>query len=435
MSGYRRISVVDLDTIDVSNLNRQFMFRQEDVGRFKSEVAAEYVTRRRPNVKIVHYTKKLQEMGQKTICNHNVVVSCLDNNEARLYLNDVLVDGVRFEDPISEATQTISANEWLVKGGYSPSPSDALVRWQELSQPDPETVPILVDGGTEGWRGHVKVSFPMETSCVQCASAVAPPANTPFLAICTIANVPRTPEHCVLYAQMVLWRRLEWLETHQRYRLSGRPARAAGDAGEKGWETFTGGEDVDAVEMDSDNEEHMTWLWARACERARHYKIGEPSYADTVRVVKGVVPAVGTTNALVSALGLGEALKESAQWLRSPRERYWAYLSDQYSTGTNTQVVNYNRLPACPSCRPRLRLVLPRAASLRQAAAAAGALVGTAHPVLRDRGAAGGVLPEIFDADRASHQAVEAPASATLEEGRVYEVLGGHARRFQVVYE
>ncbi|KNC81108.1 hypothetical protein SARC_06557 [Sphaeroforma arctica JP610] len=43
MAGFMNLEVIDLDTIDVSNLNRQFLFRKEHVGKSKSLVACETI--------------------------------------------------------------------------------------------------------------------------------------------------------------------------------------------------------------------------------------------------------------------------------------------------------------------------------------------------------------------------------------------------------
>jgi ubiquitin-like 1-activating enzyme E1 B len=85
LSGFLNIEVVDLDTIDVSNLNRQFLFRQEHVGMSKSEVAAEVVKGFNPDAEITahHGNVKEPKFGLHFIGKFDLVLNALDNVDAR----------------------------------------------------------------------------------------------------------------------------------------------------------------------------------------------------------------------------------------------------------------------------------------------------------------------------------------------------------------
>ena len=82
---------VDLDTIDVSNLNRQFLFNKSHIGKSKAEVACEVVKRFAPDLKIKahHANIKNPEFGIEFYRKFNLVINGLDNLDARKHVNRV----------------------------------------------------------------------------------------------------------------------------------------------------------------------------------------------------------------------------------------------------------------------------------------------------------------------------------------------------------
>ena len=61
MSGFENITVIDLDTIDLSNLNRQFLFHKEHIKKPKAFIARDTCLKFNPAVKITAYHDSIFE--------------------------------------------------------------------------------------------------------------------------------------------------------------------------------------------------------------------------------------------------------------------------------------------------------------------------------------------------------------------------------------
>ncbi|KAL6719383.1 E1 ubiquitin-activating protein uba2 [Lecanora helva] len=89
LTGFGEIHIVDLDTIDLSNLNRQFLFRQEHIKKSKALVAKESAGRSNPHVKLEahHANIKDPQFNIDWFQDFNIVFNALDNLDARRHVN------------------------------------------------------------------------------------------------------------------------------------------------------------------------------------------------------------------------------------------------------------------------------------------------------------------------------------------------------------
>ncbi|KAF1841114.1 ubiquitin-activating enzyme E1 3 [Cucurbitaria berberidis CBS 394.84] len=157
LTGFGEIHIVDLDTIDLSNLNRQFLFRNEHIKKSKALVAKESAGRFNPNVKIEAYHENIKD-GQFNVAwfkTFDIVFNALDNLDARRHVNKMC----------------LAAN-----------------------------VP-LIESGTTGFNGQVQVIKKGETECYDCTPK-DPPKSFP---VCTIRSTPSQPIHCIVWGKSYLF--------------------------------------------------------------------------------------------------------------------------------------------------------------------------------------------------------------------------------------
>jgi molybdopterin-synthase adenylyltransferase len=86
--GVGHIFIIDYDTIESTNLTRSVLYRESDAGRPKSDRAAAAVKALNPDVKVRAFNGNvITDLGLGVYGEVDVVIGCLDNREARLWIN------------------------------------------------------------------------------------------------------------------------------------------------------------------------------------------------------------------------------------------------------------------------------------------------------------------------------------------------------------
>lgn len=101
-AGVGHITVVDHDTIDVSNLHRQVLFREADIGLYKAEVAQRELQALNSSIKIQSHVARLSPSNALELCkNADLLIDAADNFAVSYLLSDV---GDRIEKPLLSAS-------------------------------------------------------------------------------------------------------------------------------------------------------------------------------------------------------------------------------------------------------------------------------------------------------------------------------------------
>jgi ubiquitin-activating enzyme E1 len=151
------IKVTDMDTIERSNLNRQFLFRPNDIGKSKSECASHAVKVMNSDINIINYNNYLGP-STEDIFNHNFykdldgIANALDNVEARKYVD---TKAIFYDFPV-------------------------------------------IDSGTVGTKCSVQVIKPYETTSYNSNRD----SDDGMIPICTVKNFPYRIDHTIQWAKV-----------------------------------------------------------------------------------------------------------------------------------------------------------------------------------------------------------------------------------------
>jgi ubiquitin-activating enzyme E1 C len=150
------------------------------------------------------------------------------------------------------------------------------------------------------------------TSCIECQLDMhAPRAAVP---LCTLATIPRQPEHCIEWAHIMAWE-----------------------------------QEKPFPKLDNDDPEHITWLYRKALARAQEFNITGVTYSLTQGVVKNIIPAIASTNAIIAASCCNEAFKiaTSSNPPLGLEENYMMYSGNE---GIYTYTFKHEKKDDCPVC-------------------------------------------------------------------------------------
>ncbi|KAF7680993.1 Ubiquitin-activating enzyme E1-like [Astathelohania contejeani] len=268
------ITLVDYDTIELTNLNRQFLFTHDYVGGYKAHVCSQAYKKKLPNANIQIITKSIDSLGLKFFQQFSIVYNCLDNVEARSYVN---------------------------------------LRCRLASIP-------LVDGGSAGFLGQA-MPFIIPYECYDCV----PKTVKREFPICTIRSQPTNYEHCVIWARNFFLEEINKKKEYKSKRI--KIKKELIDTIVKDNTEYN--EEMQALKESIKNdiqylEEKYTarqvvyskedaflsqLIYKVAVLRSLSYDITPDTFINTETIAGNIIPSIATTNSIIAALMIYEGEK------------------------------------------------------------------------------------------------------------------------------
>jgi adenylyltransferase/sulfurtransferase len=91
-AGVGKIGILDADSVDMTNLQRQVLYRIEDIGSPKATTAASHLVKMNDSIEYEAIKQNLKpENAEVFIRNYDIIIDCTDNFTARYLINDYCV--------------------------------------------------------------------------------------------------------------------------------------------------------------------------------------------------------------------------------------------------------------------------------------------------------------------------------------------------------
>lgn len=277
-TNHTSVTFVDLDTIEISNLSRQFLFTSADVKKYKAEVIATKYKSILPSANVKYITQDITNYGLEFFKQFDFVFNCLDNNTTRSYVNARCVfAGVPF-----------------------------------------------VDGGSTGFLGQA-LYFDGANECFDCVEK----AVNVTVPMCTIRTNPTEFTHCLTWAKEYFFEEMlkrtgskidkKFINSLEILKPGSKKIR-----NKQVCKITTKMNKISRrknVVFDKDDDEIMKLIYYVASIRAKSYKIDRSSLFESKKILGNIIPTLGFTNSAVASLMYQSYLTKHNYYLTRAHKR------------------------------------------------------------------------------------------------------------------